>query len=76
MYEWMNEWEDKNEETNLYFRQLLKAINSVFNLGDRISGRQTEVQVGKYLLVQIVLKDDMELSGKKKKKSKIKWNPG
>ena len=27
--------EDKNEETNLYFRQLLKAINSVFNLGDR-----------------------------------------
>ena len=68
MYEWMNEWEDKNEETNLYFRQLLKAINSVFNLGDRISGRQTEVQVGKYLLVQIVLKDDMELSGKKKKK--------
>ena len=75
MYEWMNEWEDKNEETNLYFRQLLKAINSVFSLGDRISGRQTEVQVGKYLLVQIVLKDDMELSGKKKK-SKIKWNPG
>lgn len=68
MYEWMNEWEDKNEETNLYFRQLLKAINSVFSLGDRISGRQTEVQVGKYVLVQIVLKDDMELSGKKKKK--------
>lgn len=67
MYEWMNEWEDKNEETNLYFRQLLKAINSVFSLGDRISGRQTEVQVGKYVLVQIVLKDDMELSGKKKK---------